>query len=363
MNVRELFFDTVYKRVSDGEDIVLVTPDLAAPSLDRFRIDFPNRYISVGIAEQNLIATASGLAASGQKTIAWGLNPFVVTRAFDQLRNTVSLMDLPLVFAGLHAGLSSAISGPTHVVISDLTLVRTLANIETYAPSDLCLSEKMFEEVLRFDHPRYLRLDKDIVYTLDRASTSLASGFSIVNEGEELLVISTGRHVGLLAELMPKLAKCGVQPTLIDLFRVPCDKAALVKQIHKHKRIVTVEEHVLQGGLGSYVLEMMADQNVLRPVRRFGIDIERGYPELYGGRGFFDKLFGLDKEGLLDALLMDVQFWNAGGGGKQNVHLKGRILHTPNFPQSARWQRARNARKRSLPERQPAQAYVWGDVR
>ena len=303
MNIRDLFFDTVYKKIQMGEDIVVVTPDLAAPSLDQFRVDFPNRYISVGIAEQNLIATASGLAASGQKTIAWGLNPFVVTRAYDQLRNTVSLMNLPLVFAGLHAGLSSAISGPTHVVISDLTLIRTLANVKSYNISDLSLGKDVFEEVLQFGYPCYLRFDKDITYTLERSRTALDTGFTVMKEGERQLIISTGRHVSLILEIMPILSARGYNPTVIDLFKFPCNKKALADLIRKYDKVVTVEEHVLQGGLGSYVLEIMADQGVLRNVRRMGIDIENGYSEIFGDRDYFDKLFHLDKNGLSTSLL------------------------------------------------------------
>lgn len=190
MNVRDLFFNTIYDRIQMGADICLVTSDLAAPSLDKFRQDFPNRYISVGIAEQNMIAVASGMAATGQKTVAWGLNPFVVTRAFDQIRNTVSLMQIPLVFTGYQAGLSSALSGPTQVAISDLSLVRTLPYIDTYNPSDIELSKSIFDEVLNFKNPTYVRFDKDINYSISRKDASIASGISVVKEGGAIVLLS-----------------------------------------------------------------------------------------------------------------------------------------------------------------------------
>lgn len=171
MNVRELFFSEIHRRVSEGEDIVLVTSDLAAPSLDQFRKEFPERYISVGVAEQNLIATASGLAIGGKKVVAWGLNPFVTSRAYDQIRNTASLMNIPIVFAGLHTGLSSAISGPTHVVLTDISLMRTCPNIVTYNVSDLGLAASVFEEALKFEHPCYIRIDKDVAYSLERGGS------------------------------------------------------------------------------------------------------------------------------------------------------------------------------------------------
>lgn len=298
MNVREMLFEDIHRRVRGGEDIVLVTSDLAAPSLDSFRREFPERYLSVGVAEQNLIATASGLAIGGKKVVAWGLNPFVATRAYDQIRNTASLMNLPIVFAGLHAGLSSAISGPTHVVLTDISLMRTCPNITTYNVSDLGLAERIYQEALKFERPCYLRIDKDVSYSLEREVAEFTLGFSRVNSGEDVCVVTTGYHVKVLRDLLPDLAGRGMCPELVDVYRYPCDGEQLAQLLRRFRRIVTVEEHMLQGGLGSYVLEIMAAHDVLLPVHRLGIDAERGYPELDGGRRYFEKLFGLDREGL-----------------------------------------------------------------
>lgn len=299
MNPRELFFDRVYDAVKAGEDIVLVTPDLAAPSLDKFRRDYPDRYISVGVAEQSLISTSAGLALGGKKVVAWGLNPFMVTRALDQIRNTVSLMNIPVVFAGLHTGLSSAISGPTHVVITDLTLIRTCENITTYNPSDCGICKDMFDDALRFEKACYLRFDKDITYEIMRDSIAFDDGFSVVREGAGPVVVTTGYHVGICTEMIDS-ANSGC--TVIDVFRLPCNKKRLAEVIGRHNSVVTVEEHVLQGGFSSFVLETMADNGVVLPVKRAGIDMEHGYPEFFGRRNDLERYFGLDKKGLLKLL-------------------------------------------------------------
>ena len=300
MNPRELFFDKVYKKVVAGEDIVIVTPDLAAPSLDQFRRDYPERYISVGVAEQSLISTACGLALGGKRVIAWGLNPFVVTRGLDQIRNTISLMKIPIVFAGLHTGLSSAISGPTHVVITDLALVKTCENITIYNPSDCNICDRIFEDVLHFDRPCYLRFDKDINYELVREYTYYPDGFSIVVKGDNsTAIISTGFHVNICKEMIEEENR---EITLIDVFRMPCNKDSLFNEIKRFKQIITVEEHILQGGFGSFILEVIADHKGSIPVKRIGIDLEKGYPDFFGTRAYFENYMGLDKQGIKIAI-------------------------------------------------------------
>lgn len=296
MNPRDLFFDRIYSLVCDGNDIVIVTPDLAAPSLDKFRKDFPSRYISVGIAEQNLISISCGLALNGKKVVAYGLNPFVVTRCYDQIRNTVSLMNVKIVIAGLHCGLSSAISGPTHVPISDISLMRTLPNITIYNPSHCGLANVIFDQVLNFDRPYYIRFDKDINYYLNADCATFGNGFSIVNNDSNFALVSSGFHSKLCYDISPFLLR---NVDLIDIFRIPCNTESLTKVLRKYKVIFVIEEHILQGGLGSYLLEIIADNNLNLNVKRYGIDIYMGYPEFFGNRLYLQNFFNIDHDNLI----------------------------------------------------------------
>lgn len=302
-NPREIFFTKVQERIRNGQDIVVLTADLAAPSLDNFRREFKGRYLSVGVAEQNLITTACGLAAAGKQVVAWGLNPFVITRALDQIRNTISLMKYPVIFAGLHTGLSSAISGATHIVTTDISLIRTCQGITTYNVSDVRMADELFDEVLEFSKPVYLRFDKDIDYEIDRAEKDLQAGISTVKWGEKYLTITTGYHTRMMLDVINGLSAGGIAPALLDIFRFPFDRAKLTDIMRAFDKILIVEEHILQGGLSSAVLEVMADYGVLRPVKRVGIDIEKGYPEFFGRRDYFQKYFRLDTEGLESAAL------------------------------------------------------------
>ena len=109
--VRDSFFNEIYNQIRSDEDIYVITADLGAPSLDALRKDFPNRYISAGIAEQNLIEVSTGLAWTGKKVVAYGLNPFPITRAFDQVRCLMAELKVPFTLCALNAGLCSAESG------------------------------------------------------------------------------------------------------------------------------------------------------------------------------------------------------------------------------------------------------------
>lgn len=305
MNTRDLFFNTVYQKVQDGEDIVILTCDRAAPSLDKFREDFPDRYFSVGIAEQNLIDIASGLAKGGKKVIAYGLNPFIVTRAIDQIMNTMSLMNIPVLLAGFETGFSSALSGATHFVLTDMSVIRTCPNITVYNASDVSLSERIFEQILKFGGPCYIRFDKAVSYEIERKEVDFDAGYSQVEYGQEYCIVSTGHYVKLIQDILPELRVRGINPTLLDVFRYPCDDKKLADCIRAYRKIVSVEEHILTGGLGSYLLEIMADNDVLRPMKRVGVNGHESYPNLEGDRSYYDRLVGLDAESLLKVFLRE----------------------------------------------------------
>lgn len=109
-----------------------------------------------------------------------------------------------------------------------------------------------------------------------------------------------------MSELLEHLNEEHLNPTLIDVFKMPCDKNAFIEEIRKYNKVITVEEHVLQGGLGSYVMEMMSDKGILLPVKRIGINIEDGYTDFDGGREYYDKYFHLDKKSLYDYLVKEL---------------------------------------------------------
>jgi len=291
--VRNVYLTRIIEEIKKGEDLYIVSADLAAPCMDEFRESCPRRYVSVGIAEQNLIAVASGLALSGKKVVAYAANPFTVTRAFDQIRNCVSMMNLPIVIAGLGAGFSVTECGATHFVLEDVNILRGCGHIRSINISDMSLAEHMVDETLRAVQPYYIRFDKLVESKYTLSDEEFEKGYRYLKqEGNNICILSTGIMSTECLEFVRGLNK---KISVIDVFAFPFDGVALAADLQTYQKLITVEEMTLQGGLGSSVLEALSDVGCASLVKRFGVDMTGGYPEKYGDRDWHMKNQGIDQ--------------------------------------------------------------------
>ncbi len=300
MTVRDAFFHYVYEKSNSGMDIKVVTPDLGAPSLDDFRRDYPERYISVGIAEQNLIAVAAGLACSGERVVAYGLNPFPVTRAYDQVRNLLASHQFPVILAGLNAGTCSAQAGYTHMPIEDYTLTRCLEGLVTVDVSCEEMARCCLDYALSVRRPVYVRFDKRIsgaVYPA--AGIDFSRGYISTGTGDTVLA-SYGFMARKAGEIREQLGRMGVDIRVVDIFSTGFDREALMEEMVPAHQIVTLEDNVLPGGFGSMVLELLSDHGMSIPVLRKGI-------RWYDGSILQDWQLIHDRNGLAtEAVLQDI---------------------------------------------------------
>lgn len=278
MRVRDAFLSEIYRRTGQGEDIMIVSPDLGAPSLDDFRRDFPHRFVNVGIAEQNVIAVAAGLQLTGKKVITYGLNPFSVTRAFDQLRNLLADFQIPVTVTALNAGSCTADAGYSHMAVENLSIMRTLRNIRIISPTDETISVRLAEEALRRPEPRYVQFDKFLGEALYAAGeVDFGLGF-VSNKKESDAVIVTCGAFAAACRREDSIVK------VIDCFALPVDEKALIRELSGCSHIYTLEDNVLPGGLGSMVLELLNDNGLSIPVERRGLRFKDGYPHTYTNR-------------------------------------------------------------------------------
>lgn len=283
MNVRDEFFYNVYKKTKVGEDIVVVSSDIGAPSLDTYRKDFPHRFVNVGIAEQNLIAVSSGLQLVGKKVIAYALNPFPITRAFDQVRNLMASLQIPITVAALNAGTCSAEAGYTHMPIENLALIRTLKNIQIVNPSDGTIAKKLVNEIVEKPFPRYVQFDKYITGSIyQERDIDFEIGFVTNQMKSQIAVISYGT-------MAYQLMKQKLPVKIIDCFCIPFSEEKLIEEIKDCTYIVTVEDGILNGGIGSIVLEIFNDKGIKIPVMRNGLRFAKGYPHIFTNREFIWK--------------------------------------------------------------------------
>ena len=295
LSVRDAFFDRIFELIQRGGDIVVVTPDLGAPSLDALREHYPDRYISVGIAEQSLISVAVGLALTGKRVVAYGLGPFPVTRAYDQVRCLLSEMDIPVTLCALNAGLCSAECGFTHVPVEDMGMIRILPNMRVYNPTDTSLSEIMADEVLTSNHPRYIRFEKNLrggIY--EPTKLDIMRGFTEYGVSGGLGIVTCGIFVPEVRAKVDELLAQGKRVKVIDLFALPPDRDSLLRALMQCKALLTVEEQIVSCGIGAFILELLAENGVSMPLRRLGLRFENGYYDIFADRTYIRRDQGID---------------------------------------------------------------------
>ena len=288
-SVRDAFFNRIYQKIHSGEDIYIITPDLGAPSLDNLRKYHPDRFISVGIAEQSLITIAAGLIQSGHKVVAYGLNPFPVTRAFDQVRCVMSELNIPLTLCGLNAGICSADAGYTHMATEVFGMMRMLPNIRINNPSDETMAECLADAAVSDPRSRFIFFDKAISGKRHAPSEiDFEKGYFAYHPlpNAKIALIANGCYSTICSEIVDTYALRGVALTLIEPYSIPVDTERLTKDLSGISHILTVEENMLPGGLGAYVLEILSDHQMNIPVTRMGLRMENGVPRVFMNRTY-----------------------------------------------------------------------------
>lgn len=306
LSVRDKFFNTIFELIKSGEDIYVVSADLGAPSLDDLRKYFPERFINVGIAEQSLIAISAGLAASGKKVAAYGLNPFPVTRAYDQVRCLMGELKIPVTLCALNAGICSAEAGYTHMAVEVFNMMRCVPNVRIFNPADETLSEMLARDTVNAESPRYIIFDKAAKGVLyDKSELDTDKGYAVYQPAQEsprLTVVTYGSFIPMVREIAECYAEKNISVKVVDMFACPVDEQAFLQDVNNGSKIITLEENVLSGGLGSYVLEILADNQITIPVKRCGLTFNDGVPQVFMNRDFLRERYRLDRIGIADAI-------------------------------------------------------------
>ena len=279
--MRDAFIEGVYQRMAFDDSIFFLSADFGAPRLDDLRGRFPGRFINVGIAEQNLISVAAGLALEGYTVYTYAIASFGSMRAYEQIRVDLSLMaqlrpKLNVNMLSVGAGLSYDVSGPTHHCFEDIGLMRMLPHMTVLSPSDPVLAGKMLAYTLDHPTPKYLRFDGKPLPNIYRAdeAVDIAAGFHRFHEGRDVCVVATGYMTHKALRLKDALAKEGLDIGVIDCFLLkPFDEAALAKALSSYSHIVTLEEaFVGKGGLDGMILSLIHQHGLKARLRAFGFE-------------------------------------------------------------------------------------------
>lgn len=297
MTQRDAFWDEIYNLAKIDRDIVVISADMGAPSLDKFRRDLPQQFINTGIAEQNSILIASGLAKEGKKVFVYAIASFLTLNCIEKIRVQCGMMNIPINIVGVGAGFSYPDSGPTHHLCEDIAIMRSIPNITTISITDHHMATKAAREYKSYNHTQYIRLERQPIGTIHHKAddVDLNKGLIHVKKGNSRLVISNGN---LTFKCLDIINNRQLDIGLVDLFKFPINSKELLNVVNQYKEIICIEENFLPGAIGSAVLEVLSDNKVQIPVKRVGIDIAKGYCYQYGGREEIHKHYGLDIENL-----------------------------------------------------------------
>ena len=268
------------------EKIVVLDADLAtATKTIGFKNKFPDRFFDMGIAEQDMMGTAAGLALGGKIPFASTFAIFASGRAYDQIRNGICYSNLNVKIAATHAGITVGEDGASHQALEDIALMRAIPNLMVISPSDDVQTKYLLEEVVKYNGPVYFRFARPKTEEIYDAGTKFELGKAVCHgDGSDATVIATGVTVAEALKAQKILEEKGINIRVIDVHTIkPIDKDAIVRAAKETDKIITIEDHSIIGGLGSAVCEVLSEECPKRVIRM-------GIKDEFGQSGKWDEL-------------------------------------------------------------------------
>jgi transketolase len=295
---RQSYGETLVKLGKENENIVVLDADLAgATKTDLFGKEYPERFFDMGIAEANMLGTAAGLATCGKIPYASTFAVFAAGRGYDQIRNSICYPKLNVKICATHAGITVGEDGATHQMLEDLSLMRGLPNMTVISPSDDTQARWVIEEISKMEGPVYVRLARlatPIIYEEDQ---KFEIGKAVqLGEGTDGTVFATGVTVAEAIKAQEELEGQGIHIRVVDMHTIkPIDKDTILKCAKETKKLVSVEDHSIIGGLGSAISEVLTDE--------YPTKLERmGMQDIFGKSGKAEELmeyFGLTAKAIV----------------------------------------------------------------
>lgn len=296
---RESFGKALVELGKENENVVVLTADLAgATKTSLFEKEFPDRFINVGIAEQNMIGISAGLATTGKIPFASTFAMFAAGRAYDQIRNSVAYPKLNVKICGTHAGVTVGEDGATHQMLEDLSLMRSIPNMTVLCTSDDVQTKWAIKEMAKIDGPVYIRLARVATPVIYDENQKFEIGKMVqIGDGTDATVFATGVEVAEALKAKEELEKENINICVVDVHTIkPIDREMIIKCARETKKLITIEDHSIIGGLGTAVCEVLSEECPTKVVRM-------GMQDRFGKSGKAEQLlkyFKLDSEAIIE---------------------------------------------------------------
>lgn len=297
---RDAYGMAFYEQAKRDERIVAVTADVPdSVRFTKFRESWPERFFNFGIAEQNMMGAAAGLAREGKIPFVSVYAIFAALRALEQLRTDIAYPNLPVRICTTHSGISLGQAGPSHHSTEDISIMRSISNLVVIAPADGLATAMAMHAIKDYDGPVYMRLSRAVEPTVYSSIGTYQLGkANLVRAGKDITLMAYGASVGNALIAAEALAKDGIEAQVVDMaFIKPIDRAVIIEAANLASPILTIEEQNIIGGLGSAVAEVLAEENIATKFKRLGI------PDQYTLAGPYEGLqryYKLDPEGIAE---------------------------------------------------------------
>jgi transketolase len=299
--MRNAFIDTVIEACKVRDDIFILSGDAGLGVFDQFREEYPDRFRNMGVAEQNTISFAAGLALTGYKVFVYNIIPFLLYRCYEQVRNDICYQELPVVLVGIGSGITYAPMGMSHYSVEDIGLAQTLPNLTTISPMDPLEARAAASYVLDCNEPAYVRLAKrgEPVFHVDENFDITTP--QIIRDGAGTSVIFHGSISDEVMVAYDVLSSHGCAPVVVSVPTVqPLDTASMLAMLTNVHHVVCVEEHFTSCGLGSMLARLKAEQSVKWRLTCLGIPPH--FIHKVGNTNYLRTSFGISAADIINAV-------------------------------------------------------------
>ncbi len=296
-DIRDSLFGGIYNVFSNNKNAIILTADHGAHGLTKIQTDYPKQYINVGVAEQNMVNVAAGLASCGKRVFIYAVINFVVLRCLDQLNINISAMNSNVCIVGAGPGFTYSIDGPTHHGIQDVSIMSALPNMTIFNITDSRMAYALPSD---FSGPTYLRLTKGVVPQVYDIDSTFQDGIKQLSTGSDITIVSSGQMVHKSINIANKMTDMGYKVGVLDLYRIkPINTNLLLNSLKNCNKVVVLEDNITSGGIGEKICAILKDQDV--SIKLFSVGDR--YCFYYSGVKQVEDKYGLSEECILKSIL------------------------------------------------------------
>lgn len=301
--MRNHLINKITELAGQNENMMLITADLGFSVIEKFKERFQNRYINVGIAEQNMAAIAAGLALEGNTVFIYSIGNFPTLRCIEQIRNDICYHNANVKILAVGSGFAYGTLGMTHHATEDLAIMRALPNMKVFTPCDSISAEAIAQAICKINGPCYVRLERGGEPEIFSKDEKFEIGkLKEIRKGYDIAVITIGTVINEAIKAADILREKNNYISVYSVYSLkPIDKEQILEIAKEYKYIITVEEHQITGGLGSTIAEIIAENNMVTKIIRLGLNDE--FTSVVGNQEYLREVYNIDYKNILNKII------------------------------------------------------------